>query len=304
MTSYKELQQALKSYKEQGLTSIKLNSKQSVLQEEYARLTAQQVTETKGVEEALPQCSAYETSCPITSQWEGVPVQAKLNCTVESASASASSSSTRGSSYPFNKNTVKVENKPAAHAVERSETTVKELFTTRVIPAMNSKYAPSWLCKPYTVYVIDGIEYLPHELEMNLKGQVCELPAASNERKLAANKAPRHQEPVLAERKSNARPATPIVNPAKELPKVAVAFKAQEDYSPYFIDTSKAARYSKSLGTTERQAARNLEDGMKYASSATKQGFRNVVSFAKGFHARQVERALKVNTVQLRLKVM
>lgn len=246
--SYKELQAALKVFKAEGRTAIKLNAKQSVLQEEYARLTA--VTETTGV---------YETSCPITSQWEGVPVQAKLNDAVESTC------------YPFNKNTVKVENKPAL-----------------VLPAMSSSRAPSWLCKPVTVYVVDGVDYLPFELEMNLKGQVCELPAAVNERKLLANQPPRLQEPVLAKRKSKAHPAVPIVNSAKDLPKAELTYSA-EPASPYFIDTHHS-RFTRTLGTTELQAARNLQD----AISATKRGLAAVIDIAKGFHARQVQRARKV----------
>ncbi len=255
--SYKELQAALKSYKEQGLTGIKLNSKMEVLQEEYARLTA-----------------VKEQEQPVTAS---------------------------NSNYPFCENTVKVENKrsaasdqPAKHRNERS-TASDQLFTTRVIPAMDSKYAPSWLTKPMTVYVIDGVDYFPYELEAQLQGQVCELPAAANERKLAANLPPRLQQPARKDRVSKARPVTaPIVNVSQELPKAKLTFKAQEDYNPYFIDTAKAARYSKSLGDVEKQAARNLEDGIKYASSATRRVVGAVIDFGKGFHAREVERARKV----------
>lgn len=275
--TYKELQQAIKSYKEQGLTGIKLNSKHCVLQEEYERITNATVKD---------EAPATVNQTQLTQQ----PV----------------TNSATASNYPFCENTVKVENKPGVTAVkptvERSETTVNErstasdhqLFTTRIIPAMSNKYAPSWLCKPYVVYVIDGVDYLPHELEVQLQGQVCQLPAVVNEEKLAANLPPRLQQPARKDRVSNARQPQPIINVSKELPKAKLTFKSQEDYNPYFIDTAKAARYSKTLGDVEKQAARNLEDGIKYASSATKQGFRNVISFAKGFHARQVERASKV----------
>lgn len=261
--SYKQLQAALKSYKEQGLTSIKLNSKQPVLQEELAR-----------IEEELKE-RAFER---IT------------NATVKDEQPVTNSATS--SNYPFCSNTVKVENKPT---FERSETTVNDkLFTTRVIPAMNSKYAPSWLCKPYTVYIIDGVDYLEHELEAQLQGQVCELPAAANERKLQSNQPPRLQQPARKDRVSKARPVTaPIVNVSQELPKAKLTFKAQEDYSPYFIDTAKAAKYSKSLGDVEKQAARNLEDGIKYASSTTRRVVGAVIDFGKGFHARQVKRASK-----------
>lgn len=243
--SYKELQAALKELREQGKTSIKLNSKQEVLEQEYERINNTSANDEPAVKD---QCDT----------------------------------SNGNSNYPFCSNTVKVENKP----VKRSD----ELFAVKVIPAMNSKYAPSWLCKNYTVYIIDGVEYLPHELEAQLQGQVCQLPAVVNEMKLAANLPPRLQQPALKDRVSKARPVTaPIINTAKDLPKVKVTYKAQEDYSPYFIDTTKAARYSKTLGDVEKQAARNLEDAVR----ATKQGFRNVISFAKGFHKAQVERARK-----------
>ncbi len=214
----------------------------------------------------------YEYAYPLTCQYVAPPIQAKLNSTVES------------SCYPFCSNTVKVENKP----VKRSETTVKELFTTKVIPAMNSKYAPSWLCKPYVVYIIDGMDYLEHELEAQLQGQTCELPAAANERKLAANLPPRLQQPARKDRVSKAREPQPIVNVSKELPKAKLTFKSQEEYSPYFINVHHS-KFTKTLGATELQAARNLED----AISATKQGLKNVISFAKGFYKAQVERALK-----------
>ncbi|MBW4638982.1 MAG: hypothetical protein KME05_12235 [Gloeocapsa sp. UFS-A4-WI-NPMV-4B04] len=248
--SYKQLQAALKSYKDQGLTSIKLNGKQPVLQEEFDRITNATVKDEQ----------------PVTN-------------------------SATASNYPFCSNTVKVENKPT---FERSETTVNDkLFTTRVIPAMNSKYAPSWLCKPYTVYIIDGVDYLEHELEAQLQGQTCELPAAANERKLAANLPPRLQQQARKDRVSKARPVTaPIVNVSQELPKVKCEY-SKEPASPYFIDTAKAAKYSKSLGDVEKQAARNLEDGIKYASSATKRVVGAVIDFGKGFHKAQVERAMK-----------
>lgn len=233
--TYKELQAALKSYKEQGFTGIKLNSKHCVLQEEFDRITN----------------AAVKNEQPVTN------------------SATASNEL----SYPFCSNTVTVENKPAATASN------DKLFTTKVLRAMDSKYAPSWLCKPYIMYVIDGVDYLPHELEAQLQGQVCELPAAVNQRKLQANQPPRLQATARKDRVSKARPVTaPIVNVSQELPKAKLTFKSQEEYSPYFIDTTKAARYSKTLGDVEKQAARNLEDAVR----ATKQGLKNVISFAKG----------------------
>ncbi|MBW4636704.1 MAG: hypothetical protein KME05_00425 [Gloeocapsa sp. UFS-A4-WI-NPMV-4B04] len=232
--SYKELQAALRTAKENGLTSIKLNSKMEVLQDEYNCIT---------------------------------------NKTVDS-----------NSNYPFCENTVKVENKPVN---ERSVASDHHLFTTKVIPAMNSKYAPTWLCRPYVVYVIDGVDYLQGELEAQLQGQVCELPAAVNERKLQANQPPRLKTAARKDRVSKARPVTaPIVNVSQELPKAKLTFKSQEEYNPYFIDVHHS-KFTKTLGDVEKQAARNLEDAVR----ATKQGLRNVVSFAKGFHARQVERA-------------
>lgn len=281
--SYRELQTALKELREQGKTSIKLNSKQEVLEQEYERINNTSANDEPAVKE---QCD----------------------------------NSNGNSSFPFCSNYVKVVNAASDDDID-SELAGCELtcgigkdeqpqFTTRTIPAMNSKVAPSWLCRPYVVYVIDGVDYLPHELEMNLKGQVCQLPvpsllegtaAVANERKLAANLPPRLQQPARKDRVSKARQPQPIINTAQDLPKVKVTFKAQEEYNPYFIDSNKAARYSKSLGDVEKQAARNLEDGIKvsftafkYAASATKQGLRNVINFAKGFHARQVERASKV----------
>lgn len=246
--SYKELQAALKSYKEQGLTGIKLNSKMEVLQEEYNRITNATVKD---------EAPATVNQTQLTQQ----PVTAS------------------NSNYPFCSNTVTVENKPVKD---------EQVFTTRVLPAMNSKYAPSWLCKPYTVYVIDGVDYLQGELEAQLQGQVCELPAVANERKLQANLPPRLQQPARKDRVSKARQPQPIINPAKDKPKVKCEY-SKEPASPYFIDTAKAARYSKSLGDVEKQAARNLEDAVR----ATKQGLKNVIDFGKGFHKAQVERASK-----------
>ncbi len=370
--SYKELQSALRTAKEQGLTSIKLNSKQSVLQAEYDRITAAhdavQAPRTKVAEETvtvetlngqhtaltcdinagyirsvtgygwelcetereLEACikhtnrgyintvHEYEYAYPLTCQYVAPPVQAKLTDAVES------------SCYPFNKNTVKVKNKQGLSVATTHNKQTKERFTTRVLPAMSPKRAPSWLCKPVTVYIIDGVDYLLYELEMQLKGQVCELaceftaPAVvsnavidsiesygsnrqpglppttddiaaatsaskTNERKLAANAAPRLQTAARKDRVSNARPATPIVNSAKDSPKAKLTY-SQEPASPYFIDTTKAARYTKGLGATELQAARNLEDAVRGA----RRGLAAVIDIAKGFHAAQVQRALKV----------
>lgn len=275
--SYKELQAALKELREQGLTSIKLNSKRRVLQEELARIES----------ELKERASDRITNATVKDE-APVPV-------TNSATASnelAPTNDFKPLTYPFCGNTVKVENKPT---VERSETTVNEqpVFSTKVLRAMDSKYAPSWLCRPYVVYVIDGVDYLQGELEAQLQGQVCQLPAVVNEMKLQANLPPRLQQPARKDRVSKAREPQPIVNPAQDLPKVKVTFKVQEEYSPYFIDTAKAAKYSKSLGDVEKQAARNLEDGIKYAASTTKRVVGAVIDFGKGFHARQVERASK-----------
>lgn len=289
--SYKQLQAALKSYKDQGLTGIKLNSKQEVLQEEYERITtAAAVLQDEDEDELDSELTAIAIDngyCELTCE---LPVP------VNSNSKLAPTSNFKPLTYPFCSNTVKVVNQPAVEETKAVNATKDErrvasdqLFTIKVIPAMDKKYAPSWLCKPYTVYVIDGVDYLPGELEAQLKGQVCQLPAVVNERKLAANLPPRLQQPARKDRVSKARPAAPIVNVSKELPKAKLTFKAQEDYSPYFIDTHHS-RFTKSLGDVEKQAARNLED----AISATKQGLKNVIDFAKGFHARQVERARKV----------
>lgn len=289
--SYKELQSALRTAKENGLTSIKLNSKQSVLQDEYDRITA-------------------STSGKLS----------KDTSNSNSASASTSSSSTRGSCYPFCSNTVSVTNNKAVPTTN---------YQVQELPAMSSSRAPSWLCKPETLYIIEGVEYLLHELEMQLKGQVCELaceftaPAVvsnavidsiesygsnrqpvlppttddiaaattaskTNDRKIAANAAPRLQTAARKDRASNARPAVPIVNSAKDKPKAKLTYSA-EPASPYFIDTTKAARYTKGLGTTELQAVRNIEDAVKGA----RRGLAAVIDIAKGFHARQVQRALK-----------
>lgn len=291
MTSYKELQAALKTAKAEGLTTVKLNSKQEVLQAAYDLIYGNKPEAVK--EEALTgqatelTCDInagyintvheYEYAYPLTCQYVAPPIQAKLNDAIES------------SCYPFCSNTVKVENKQVKEQVQVERSEARELFIIKVIPAMDNKYAPSWLCKPMTVYVIDGVDYLPHELEMNLQGQCCELPAVVNERKLQANLPPRLQATARKDRVSKARQPQPIINPAKDKPKVKCEY-SKEPASPYFIDTAKAAKYSKSLGDVEKQAARNLEDAIR----ATKQGLRNVIDFGKGFHARQVERARKV----------
>lgn len=267
--SYKQLQAALKELREQGLTSIKLNSKQSVLQAEYERLQAtsssQQAESLE--EEYINTVHEYEYAYPLTCQHVAPPIQAKLNGTVES------------SRYPFCSNTVKVKNNTPQ-------------VSTLVLPAMSPKHAPSWLCKPHKMYVIDGVDYLIHELEMNLKGQVCELPAAVNERKILANQPPRLQQPARKDRVSNARPAVPIVNSAKDLPKAKLTYSA-EPASPYFIDTNHN-RFTQTLGSTEVQALRNAEDIVRSTASAARRGIEAVIDIAKGFHKAQVQRALKV----------
>jgi hypothetical protein len=48
--TYKQLQAELKVFKSKGLTSIKLNSKKTVLQSEYDRLTAEPTTQPTALE--------------------------------------------------------------------------------------------------------------------------------------------------------------------------------------------------------------------------------------------------------------
>lgn len=238
--TYKELQAALRTAKENGLTSIKLNSKQEVLQAAYDLIYNKPAAVLKEV--LVGQCT--ELTCDITSTSQHLitsaytpePVEAKLN-----------------NNYPFCSNTV----------------TVRNNNTTHVLPAMNSSRAPSWLCKPQKMYVIDGVDYLPFELDQQLTGAVCDLPAAVNERK------------------SNARPATPIVNSAKDKPKAKLTY-SKEPASLYFIDTNHS-RFTRTLGTTEAQAIKNVEDVVRGARRV----LGAVKNIAIGFHARQVERALK-----------
>lgn len=289
--SYKELQTVLRTAKDNGLTSIKLNAKQTVLQEEYDRITATVTlgTETLAIPVILP-----EVVRPLDVTTVDLLRESHLQ---------------PSSSYPFCENTVKVENN----------------YKTRVLPAMDSSRAPSWLCRPCEVYVIDGIDYLPYELDMALTGAVCELAAPpvvsnavidniesygsnrqpvkaptkkdiaaatsaskTNDRKIAVNAAPRLQTPARKDRVSNARQATPIVNVSKDLPKAKLTYSA-EPASPYFIDTNHS-RFTRTLGTTELQALRNAEDAVRGA----RRGLAAVVNIAKGFHKAQVERALKV----------
>lgn len=260
--TYKQLQATLKELREQGLTSIKLNSKQEVLQAAYDLIYNK--PEAVLHEVLIGQCT--ELTCDITSTsphlitsaYTPVPVQAKLNDAVES------------SCYPFCSNTVKVKN--------NTPQVSNNAITTLVLPAMDSSRAPSWLCKPHKVYVIDGIDYLPYELDQQLTGAVCELPQAANERKILANQPPRLQTAARKDRVSNARPVTaPIINTAKDKPQAKLTY-SQEPASPYFIDTHHN-RFTQQLGSTELQAARNLED----AISATRRGLGAVIDIAKGF---------------------
>ena len=54
MLTYKQLQTALKEFRAQGLTTIKLNATKAVLQAEYDRLTTVTETVTEAVTEAAP----------------------------------------------------------------------------------------------------------------------------------------------------------------------------------------------------------------------------------------------------------
>lgn len=240
--NYKELQAALKVYKNDGLTTVKLNAKQCILQAEYDRLTTERPPHL------------------IRSEYNAPPVIAKLN-----------------DNYPFCSNTVTIPVKRVAtenQTVAQSPVVKQEQATserepqsvsrsshssdviTRTLPAMNKKYAPSWLCKPVTVYVVDGIDYLPFELDMALKGETCELTCELS-----------------------------LLPP--DCDDTTVPEKAdQEPVPPYFIDTHNS-RFVRDLGTTELQAARNLEDTVRGARRV----LRAVISVCKGFHARQVERA-------------
>ncbi len=79
--------------------------------------------------------------------------------------------------YPFTSNTVQVNNN-----VE---------YRTTHLPAMNTNTAPTWLTKQHKVYIVDGVDYLPFELEQQLQGQVCELTCAcASSRETKAQAAP------------------------------------------------------------------------------------------------------------------
>lgn len=73
---YKDLKNALKTFKSQGLTDIKLNLSQAELQAEYNRIVKNQTTETK-VEESqdLPEISLIETIKPEESPEEMAEVE-------------------------------------------------------------------------------------------------------------------------------------------------------------------------------------------------------------------------------------
>lgn len=58
-------------------------------------------------------------------------------------------------SYPFTSNTVQV-------------------YNTSTLLAMNAKLVPSWLARPQKVYIINGVDYLPYELEMQLQSMVAD----------------------------------------------------------------------------------------------------------------------------------
>jgi hypothetical protein len=125
--TYRELQAKLKDFKAQGLTDIKLNSKQNILQLEYDRIIVNLEQEAQAVLDA----------------------------------ATSGKSASGKDNYPFSSNTAQVEN--------NVEYRINHLL------AMNPSTAPSWLSKQYKVYVVDGVDYLPFELEQQLQGQICEL---------------------------------------------------------------------------------------------------------------------------------
>lgn len=79
--TYKELQQAIKSYKEQGLTGIKLNSKHCVLQEEYERITNATVKDEQPVTNSAT-ASNYPF-CSNTVKVENKPGVTAVKPTVE-----------------------------------------------------------------------------------------------------------------------------------------------------------------------------------------------------------------------------
>lgn len=93
--------------------------------------------------------------------------------------------------------------------------------------------------------------------------------------KLANNLAPRHKQKAAAPKKPSV-----IAEAVKK-----VACKVSEVTNPYFLS------YEAKLTDTEKQAVRNA----RQAAAQTVQAVSNVVSFAKGFHAAQVERNEKLN---------
>jgi hypothetical protein len=61
----------------------------------------------------------------------------------------------------------------------RSTQAVEE--TSHQLPAMNAALVPSWLAKEHRVYIIDGVDYLPYELNAMLDGSYCRFHEADSE---------------------------------------------------------------------------------------------------------------------------
>lgn len=269
--SYKQLQAALKVFKADGQTDIKLNAKQNVLQAEYDHLNATATT----LEGQCTEATECNLTCEVTtvtstrphiltSEYNALPIQGRGTGSIRNERHSK-----LNDSYPFCSNAVTALNSPTLPTLQQEQELATSDVITRTLPAMNKKYAPSWLTKPVTVYVVDGVDYLPCELDMALKGETCELTCE------ALATATKHE---------------PTQVP--QTVKAKLTYSA-EPASPYFIDTSKATRYTKGLGTTELQCARNVED----AISATKRGLAAVISIAKGFNKAQVQRALEAGAL-------
>lgn len=147
--TYRELQAKLKELKVNGHdVTVKLNSKYDVLLQEYSRLVAAMEQDVQQVLNSTQEVEVLSYNSRDTTS--------ELNTTC------------KRDCYPFTSNTVKVENVILP-------STNSSIYYSRTLPAMNSKLAPSWLARPQKVYVVDGIDYLPYELEQQLQGQCCEV---------------------------------------------------------------------------------------------------------------------------------
>lgn len=279
--SYKQLQSALKELREQGLTSIKLNAKQSVLQEEYDRLNATATTLEGQCTELTCEVTTVTSTRPhiLTSEYNAPAIQGRGTGSIRNERHSK-----LNDSYPFCSNAVTVLNRPTLPTLQQEQELATRDVITRTLPAMNKKYAPSWLCKPETLYIVDGVDYLIHELEMQLKGQVCEIACAWEGRGSDSSRTECHSshQPALQDSFSSS-------NKQEETSPV-------QQYNQRLIDNIKHS-YLKTLGSTELQALRNAENGIRYTSSAAKRGIGAVIGICQGFHKAQVERALKAGAL-------